>query len=405
MPGQYEVIATQNIQRGESMPYPGTIVLNDQQASSLLQGGRPFDNRRWRTYTYAFKESSVELWPHIDPIHGPPTPFVNDAIGPDRETWFEHRLKRNVEYVEVRDGPPQAWRIRMKATRRIAPGEVILADYGDQYWAAWRDANSHAYVVFREAVRRIFGIHCRGSRCRSALWCDAAFRLARHGKLSTPHYFDGRRTFWREAAVDWRSLMGSSVALPLGLGYEASSGICTSLIVHAPYRDEALEKVRNELYGGKKLTARRRRDTNDVILEAAWPDDGLPYKVAETRPRKDGRVDVVFADGAPATVDRVVPRLTPDQWRALPRLPDGAWCRPLAWEPKSHWGLVVGASLTDGLYTYDVLMDGETKSVRVPDGALEPILLVRGSDGGTERPPETATWQRAYAPHWLVSDE
>ena len=52
---------------------------------------------------------------------------------------------------------------------------------------------------------------------------------------------------------------------------------------------------------GKKLTARRRRDTNDVILEAAWPDDGLPYKVAETRPRKDGRVDVVFADGAPAT--------------------------------------------------------------------------------------------------------
>ena len=65
----------------------------------------------------------------------------------------------------------------------------------------------------------------------------------------------------------------------------------------------------------------------------------------------------------------------------------------------------MGASLTDGLYTYDVLMDGETKSVRVPDGALEPILLVRGSDGGTERPPETATWQRAYAPHWLVSDE
>ena len=96
--------------------------------------------------------------------------------------------------------------------------------------------------------------------------------------------------------------------------------------------------------------------------------------------------------------------LTPDQWRALPRLPDGAWCRPLAWEPKSHWGLVVGASLSDGLYTYDVLMDGETKSVRVPDGALEPILLVRGSDGGTERPPETATWQRAYAPHRLVSD-
>ena len=205
--------------------------------------------------------------------------------------------------------------------------------------------------------------------------------------------------------MDWRSLLGASVALPLGLGYEASSGICTSLIVHAPYRDEALEKVRNSLVGGKKLTARRRRDTNDIILEAAWPDDGLPYKVAETRPRKDGRVDVVFADGAPATVDRVVPRLTPDQWRALPRLPDGAWCRPLAWEPKSHWGLVVGASLTDGLYTYDVLMDGETKSVRVPDGALEPILLVRGSDGGTERPPETATWQRAYAPHWLVSDE
>ena len=236
------------------MPYPGTIVLNDQQASQLLKGGRPFDNRRWRTYTYAFKESSVELWPHIDPAKGPPTPFVNDAIGPDRDNWFEHRLKRNVEYVEVRDGPPSSWRIRMKATRRIVPGEVILADYGDAYWSAWRDANSHSYVIFREAVRRIFGIHCRGSRCRSALWCDAAFRLARHGKLSTPHYFDGRRTFWREAAVDWRSLMGSSVALPLGLGSEASSGICTSLIVHAPYRDEALEKVRDQLYGGKKLS-------------------------------------------------------------------------------------------------------------------------------------------------------
>mgnify|MGYP003315526949 CR=1 FL=1 len=38
-------------------------------------------------------------------------------------------------------------------------------------------------------------------------------------------------------------------------------------------------------------------------------------------------------------------------------------------------------------------------------GALEPILLIRGSAGGTERPPEAATWQRAYAPHWLVSDE
>ena len=128
MPGQYEVIATQLIQRGESMPYPGTIVLNDQQASQLLKGGRPFDNRRWRTYTYAFKESSVELWPHIDPAKGPPTPFVNDAIGPDRDNWFEHRLKRNVEYVEIREGPPSQWRIRMKATRRIAPGEVILAD-------------------------------------------------------------------------------------------------------------------------------------------------------------------------------------------------------------------------------------------------------------------------------------
>lgn len=403
LPGQYETVATHAILRGESMPYPGTIVLDDAQASALLEQGKPFDNMRWRTYTYAFKESSVELWPHVDPLSGPPTPFVNDAIGPDRGAWFEHRLKRNVEYIEIREGEPCNWRIRMRATRRIKPGEVILADYGDGYWKAWSETNSRATRLFTEAVHNVFGAHSRGSRCRAALWCDTAFRLARKGAMSSPHYFDGRRVFWREVAVDWRCLLGSAVSLPLGLGYEDSVGTCTGLIVHAPYRDAALERVRSSLAGGKPLTARRRRETADVTLEAAWPDDGLPYKVAQTKPRSDGQVDVVFADGTPSTVDRVVPSLTTGQWQALPRLPDGAWCRPLAWEPKNHWRLVMGASQASNRYTYDVLMDGETRAVRVAENSLEPIMLVRGSHGGTDRPPDAATWQRAYAPHWFLT--
>ena len=49
------------------MPYPGTIVLNDQQASQLLKGGGPSIIGGGARTPYAFKESSVELWPHIDP--------------------------------------------------------------------------------------------------------------------------------------------------------------------------------------------------------------------------------------------------------------------------------------------------------------------------------------------------
>ena len=39
----------------------------------------------------------------------------------------------------------------MKATRRIVPGEVILADYGDQYWAAW-PRRILTVAIFREAA-------------------------------------------------------------------------------------------------------------------------------------------------------------------------------------------------------------------------------------------------------------
>ena len=51
----------------------------------------------------------------------------------------------------------------MKATRRIVPGEVILADYGDRVLGGLARGELASYVIFREAVRRIFGIHCRGS--------------------------------------------------------------------------------------------------------------------------------------------------------------------------------------------------------------------------------------------------
>ena len=77
----------------------------------------------------------------------------------------------------------------MKATRQV-PGEVILADYGDQYWRLGA-RQTHTYVIFRMPC--VVSLDPVEVHVSAALRCDAAFRLARHGKLSTPHYFDGRR--------------------------------------------------------------------------------------------------------------------------------------------------------------------------------------------------------------------
>ena len=64
------------------------------------------------------------------------------------------------------------------------------------------------------------------------------------------------------------------------------------------------------------------------------------------------------------------------------------------------WGLA-GALLSDGLT--HTTCSWTTRRKRRADGALEPILLVRGSDGGWAAARD-ATWQRALGPHWLVND-
>ena len=67
--------------------------------------------------------------------------------------------------------------------------------------------------------------------------------------------------------------------------------------------------------------------------------------------------------------------------------------RPLAWEPKITGGLP-RALAGDG-FTYDVLMDGDEVGKGLT--ARSSLFYLMGLDGGTERPPETATAARLRA--------
>ncbi|KAH8088878.1 hypothetical protein JL720_6846 [Aureococcus anophagefferens] len=341
--GQYEVRAKAFIAKGESLPYPGVLVGDD---ASVLDDAaaapRPLDDVRWATFTYAFRQSEdddglsrpqVEIWPTLRLDN--PAPFINDFCGPDpgqeksakfptskaplsavfhspdRAQWYARKKRQNVKYVESVDGDPKTdWGVRILATRDVKPGERLLADYGEHYWAAWRPV----------------------------------------------------------------------VATPARLGYDDELGKVASLVVDGSYGDPALAALRNAAPGSG-------------AVEATW-SDGLNYAVAAVTYEAGGDAACTFLDGTTHAVPagKVLPALSPANWRSLARLPLGAWCRPLGWEPASHWGVVEACrEAADGRATYAVRMDDVRRPIDVDDDALEPVVLVRGDPRRGEH------WQRAYA--------
>ena len=205
--GQYEVVATAFIKKGESLPYPGVLVADDDDeddgasesqsrpddaagarvpsSASPLRGGvpgeppKPLDDVRWSCYTYAFHQSSdddgpaapapsgrgrsggpaaarVELWPKLTMDN--PAPFINDACGPDRSHWYKRAKRQNVRYVEYATGDPATdWGVRIAATRDVQPGETLLADYGENYWRAWSQLFSPEMHDFQRLVTDLYG--------------------------------------------------------------------------------------------------------------------------------------------------------------------------------------------------------------------------------------------------------
>ena len=388
--GQYEVRAKAFIAKGESLPYPGVLVGDD---ASVLDDAaaapRPLDDVRWATFTYAFRQSEdddglsrpqVEIWPTLRLDN--PAPFINDFCGPDRSQWYARKRHQNVKYVESVEGDPRTdWGVRILATRDVKPGERLLADYGEHYWAAWRLLFGDAMRAFVDDVGALF--MDRGD-AGGACGVATLLRYARERRVfaapSRPNDFPAARPFWRAAPPDWRALVGKVVATPARLGYDDELGKVASLVVDGSYGDPA-------------LAALRKAAPAAGAVEATW-SDGLNYAVAAVKHKAGGDATCTFLDGTTHAVPaaKVLPALSPANWRSLKRLPLGAWCRPLGWEPASHWGVVEACrEAADGRATYAVRMDDVRRPIDVDDDALEPVVLVRGDPRRGEH------WQRAYA--------
>lgn len=271
--------------------------------------------------------------------------------------------------------------MRILATRDVKPGERLLADYGEHYWAAWRLLFGDAMRAFVDDVGALF--MDRGD-AGGACGVAALLRYARERRVfaapSRPNDFPAARPFWRAAPPDWRALVGKVVATPARLGYDDELGKVASLVVDGSYGDPALAALRKAAPGSG-------------AVEATW-SDGLNYAVAAVTYEAGGDAACTFLDGTTHAVPaaKVAPALSPANWRSLERLPLGAWCRPLGWEPASHWGVVEACrEAADGRATYAVRMDDVRRPIDVDDDALEPVVLVRGDPRRGEH------WQRAYA--------
>ncbi|KAK7248548.1 hypothetical protein SO694_0016108 [Aureococcus anophagefferens] len=339
----------------------------------------------WLTYTAAIAASatSTDLHATFDESDGPVCKARHGAgKEPDRAQWYARKKRQNVKYVESVDGDPKTdWGVRILATRDVKPGERLLADYGEHYWAAWRLLFGDAMRAFVDDVGALF--MDRGD-AGGACGVAALLRYARERRVfaapSRPNDFPAARPFWRAAPPDWRALVGKVVATPARLGYDDELGKVASLVVDGSYGDPALAALRNAAPGSG-------------AVEATW-SDGLNYAVAAVTYEAGGDAACTFLDGTTHAVPagKVLPALSPANWRSLARLPLGAWCRPLGWEPASHWGVVEACrEAADGRATYAVRMDDVRRPIDVDDDALEPVVLVRGDPRRGEH------WQRAYA--------
>ena len=180
--GQNECVAGGCILKGETAPYPGVVVSSLPEQKALLEPLRPIDRVKWSCFSYSFSSHlpdevvddgsgrdqtrrtddiasapavlaappkpkknyrvpdetfCPELWPVLD---GAVMTYVNDACGPENRTTQRLAERQNVEYVETFDGEdPQSWRVDVRATRVIPYDEVLLSDYGSEYWANWKE--------------------------------------------------------------------------------------------------------------------------------------------------------------------------------------------------------------------------------------------------------------------------
>jgi len=196
--GQNECLAEAFIGEGETAPYPGVVVSSLAEQKALLAPLRPIDRVKWSCFSYSFsshlpdddqdddgdddamakedeeddalalkddatnplqgaEEGSVlkkkrkkkpaffpdetfcpELWPVLD---GAMMTYVNDACGPENRTEKRLAERQNVEYVETFDDPsrPSTWRVDVRATKDVFAEDVLLSDYGSEYWLNWKE--------------------------------------------------------------------------------------------------------------------------------------------------------------------------------------------------------------------------------------------------------------------------
>ncbi|KAJ8605096.1 hypothetical protein CTAYLR_000390 [Chrysophaeum taylorii] len=411
--GQFECVATRAIRRGETAPYPGVVVATLEEQKALLAPLRPVDRTKWSCFSYSFSESSsssfcTELWPILEA----PTTLINDACGPRDRSGVRMAERQNVEYVEVRDGSPNLWRVDVRAIRDIAPGETLLADYGDAYWQNWKEhVHTRAMKRLEQRVDDVFAMKVnekkkkKAARVRIENRLDAWLRLAtsffntRDGEEETTAALElpvAKRSKSDRAAAgkkkkSWRDVVGRRVLVDdvkKKRGYSSIQvGVASRVATERASFDPMLQALYEAALSGPALFE-------------AWWTDGQPYPLLSLDPTpiasrdlwaRESSFDVHFADGEKARVDRVAPILQPAVWRRMERLPVGAWCRPtLPNHDTSNWGVVVNYTYHHDLFVYHVKMDNDPCLHHFAEPDLEPIIIVRGIHATGK-----STWQEA----------
>lgn len=199
--GQFECVAKRRVQKDATAPYPGVVVASLDEQRTLLGPLRPIDRTKWACFSYSFStqlqtddaEFCTELWPVLDA----PTTFVNDACGPVDRSAGRMADKQNVEYVETLAASSREWRVDVRATRDIQPGEPLLADYGDAYWQNWKEhVHTRAMKRLDQRIADVYAMRVQEGKHRARhksarqksvrietrvdAWLNSADRLHRH---------------------------------------------------------------------------------------------------------------------------------------------------------------------------------------------------------------------------------
>jgi hypothetical protein len=169
--GELDVVANRNITVGELGPYAGVLLRDDEVLSHLAQKPRAFLRAMHFWYSVLFdgahgggddglygqgasKTAALQGTFSLFPFAGNAMAVVNDFAGPNRSEQHKATCAPpNCKYQVVKaNGWPYVF---VMATRPIAEGESLRADYGDAFWDTWREVVAVEKCV-DEASRALF---------------------------------------------------------------------------------------------------------------------------------------------------------------------------------------------------------------------------------------------------------